>query len=147
MGWAIGDGKEHGDDPAYDAKEAEQLFNLLENEIIPEFYNRNEKGIPTDWVARMRESMVQLTPRFSADRTVKDLSLIHIFRFIPVFGCSNIFCRIIGVAKRNLCSVIIKSQCLENNENNIYHFLKFVFQLIRAAENVGIILRKAARCV
>jgi len=72
VGWAIGDGKEHGDDPVYDAKDAEQLFNLLENEIIPEFYNRNEKGIPTAWIARMRESMAQLTPRFSADRTVRD---------------------------------------------------------------------------
>jgi starch phosphorylase len=72
VGWAIGDGKEHGDDPAYDTKDAEQLFDLLENEIIPEFYNRNEKGIPTAWIARMRESMAQLTPRFSADRTVRD---------------------------------------------------------------------------
>ena len=77
VGWAIGDDKEHGDDPAYDAKEAEQLFNLLENEIIPEFYNRNEKGIPTAWIARMRKSMAQLTPRFSADRTVRDYTEKH----------------------------------------------------------------------
>jgi starch phosphorylase len=80
VGWAIGDGNEHGDDPAYDAKESEQLFNLLENEIIPEFYNRNEKGIPTAWIARMRESMAQLTPRFSADRTVRDYTEKH---YIP----------------------------------------------------------------
>ncbi len=77
VGWAIGDGNEHGDDPVYDAKESEQLFNLLENEIIPEFYNRNEKGIPTAWIARMRESMAQLTPRFSADRTVRDYTEKH----------------------------------------------------------------------
>jgi starch phosphorylase len=72
VGWAIGDGKEHGDDPAIDAIEAEQLYNILEQQVVPEFYSRNEKGIPTKWISRMRESMAQLTPRFSADRTVRE---------------------------------------------------------------------------
>ena len=70
VGWALGDGQEHGDDPAWDASEAEALYDLLEQEVIPEFYSRNEQGIPTSWVARMRESMAQLTPRFSANRSV-----------------------------------------------------------------------------
>ncbi len=48
VGWALGDGNEHGDDPEWDAREAEQLYNILENEVIPEFYNRNEQGIPTE---------------------------------------------------------------------------------------------------
>jgi starch phosphorylase len=72
VGWALGDGKEHGDDPAIDALEAEQLYNILEQQVVPEFYSRNEKGIPTRWVSRMRESMARLTPRFSADRTVRE---------------------------------------------------------------------------
>jgi glycogen phosphorylase len=70
VGWALGDGQEHGDDPAWDAAEAEALYNLLEYEVIPEFYSRDAQNIPTAWVARMRESMAQLTPRFSATRTV-----------------------------------------------------------------------------
>jgi len=37
VGWAIGDGKEHGDDPAWDAVEAESLYSLLEREVIPSF--------------------------------------------------------------------------------------------------------------
>ena len=77
VGWAIGDGLEHGEDLAWDAKEAEQLYDLLENEVIPEFYNRNDKGIPTVWIARMRESMAQLTPRFSADRSVREYTEKH----------------------------------------------------------------------
>jgi glycogen phosphorylase len=77
VGWAIGDGNEHGDDSNWDAIEAEQLYSILENEVVPEFYNRNEKGIPTKWVSRMRESMAQLTPRFSADRTVRDYTEQH----------------------------------------------------------------------
>ena len=63
VGWALGDGQEHGDDPAWDAAEAEALYDLLEREVIPEFYARDEQGIPTAWVARMRESMARLTPR------------------------------------------------------------------------------------
>jgi len=70
VGWALGDGKEHGDDPAWDAVEAEALYALLEKEVIPEFYDRDSKGIPVAWVARIRESMARLTPRFSANRTV-----------------------------------------------------------------------------
>ena len=72
VGWALGDGQEHGDDPAWDAAEAETLYDLLEREVIPEFYARDDKGIPTSWVARMRESMARLTPRFSANRTVRE---------------------------------------------------------------------------
>ncbi|MGA9665660.1 MAG: alpha-glucan family phosphorylase [Gallionella sp.] len=68
VGWALGDGQEHGDDPAWDARDAEALYDLLEHEVIPEFYTRNEQGIPVAWVARMRESMAQLTPRFSGCR-------------------------------------------------------------------------------
>jgi len=80
VGWALGDGQEHGDDPAWDAVEADALYNLLEREVIPEFYTRQPNGIPTAWVARMRESMAQLTPRFSANRTVREYTEHH---YIP----------------------------------------------------------------
>ena len=72
VGWALGDGNEHDDIQLWDAKEAEQLYNILEQQVVPEFYKRNEKGIPTNWIARMRESMAQLTPQFSADRAVRE---------------------------------------------------------------------------
>lgn len=71
IGWALGDGKEHDHDPAWDAVEAAQLYQLLETEIIPEFYSRDKNGIPTKWVDRVRKSMARLTPRFSADRAVR----------------------------------------------------------------------------
>ncbi len=70
VGWAIGDGQEHGEDPSWDAAEAETLYGLLEREVIPEFYSRNEKGIPEAWVRKMRDSMSQLTPAFSTNRVV-----------------------------------------------------------------------------
>jgi starch phosphorylase len=77
VGWALGDGLEHGDDPAWDAAEADALYDLLEREVIPEFYTRDDKGIPTAWVARMRESMARLTPRFSANRAVQEYTEQH----------------------------------------------------------------------
>jgi starch phosphorylase len=72
VGWAMGDGQEHGDDPAWDAVEAEALYDLLEREVVPEFYTRDKSGVPIAWVGRMRESMASLTPRFSANRTVRE---------------------------------------------------------------------------
>jgi starch phosphorylase len=72
VGWALGDGQDHGDDPAWDAAEAEALYTLLEREVIPAFYTRDQLGIPTGWVARMRASMARLTPRFSANRVVRE---------------------------------------------------------------------------
>ncbi len=77
VGWALGDGHEHDSDPAWDAIEAEALYDLLEREVVPEFYARDDQGIPTAWVARMRESMARLTPRFSASRAVCEYTEQH----------------------------------------------------------------------
>ena len=72
VGWALGDGQEHGDDPAADDRDAEMLYDLLEYEVIPEFYTRDADGIPVAWVKRMRESMARLTPQFSSNRAVRE---------------------------------------------------------------------------
>ena len=77
VGWALGDGQEHGDDPAWDAAEAGALYDLLEREVIPEFYTRDKNGIPIAWVARIRESMARLTPRYSANRAVREYAEQH----------------------------------------------------------------------
>jgi glycogen phosphorylase len=80
VGWAIGDGREHGDDPAWDAAEAEVVYALLEEQVIPEFYERNQAGIPSKWVARIRESMARLTLQYSANRAVREYTSEH---YIP----------------------------------------------------------------
>lgn len=71
VGWALGDGQAHGNNSAWDDAEADELYSLLENQVIPAFYNRDPRGIPTQWVARIRQSMATLTPQFSANRTVR----------------------------------------------------------------------------
>jgi glycogen phosphorylase len=77
LGWALGDGKEHGEDPEYDIVEANALYDLIEQEVIPEFYTRDKDGIPTKWINRIRESMAQLTPHFSSNRTVREYTDQH----------------------------------------------------------------------
>jgi starch phosphorylase len=72
VGWAVGDGKEHGEDPAWDAAEAQALYDLLENQVIPEFYQRDSAGIPVAWIKRIRASMSTLTPLYSANRSVRE---------------------------------------------------------------------------
>ena len=72
VGWALGDGREHDSDPGWDHKEANDLYQLLEDDIIPAFYQRDHQGIPTHWVKRMRSSMAVLTPFFSTNRMVRE---------------------------------------------------------------------------
>lgn len=77
VGWALGDGEQHGDDPSWDAAEAEALYERLEQEVIPEFYDRDAAGRPAARLGRIRESMARLTPRFSAERTVREYTEQH----------------------------------------------------------------------
>jgi starch phosphorylase len=68
-GWAVGD---DGDHPHDDAREAAQLYALLEEEVVPAFYDRDADGHPHRWIARMRASMARLAPRFSSARMLQD---------------------------------------------------------------------------
>ena len=77
VGWALGDGQEHGDDPGLDAAEATRLYEILEQQVIPEYYARNEVGVSTAWIGRIRESMARLTPQFSSARTVMEYTEQH----------------------------------------------------------------------
>ena len=71
VGWSLGDGEEHSE-ASWEIIEANQLYELLENEIAPEFYDRNEYGIPVRWMAKMKASMFQLAPRFSSNRMLRE---------------------------------------------------------------------------
>jgi starch phosphorylase len=68
VGWALpGAGA-----ASSDASDAAHLYRLLEEEIVPAFYDRDPSGLPRAWVGRMRESMAALTPVYSADRAVRE---------------------------------------------------------------------------
>ncbi len=72
LGWAVGDHQGSADEATQDSAEADQLYSILENEVIPLYYRRESNGIPVSWVAMMRESMARLTGQYSANRSVRE---------------------------------------------------------------------------
>jgi starch phosphorylase len=68
-GWALGDAFEHHGDDAHDAL---QLYTLLEEQVVPAFYERDAEGLPGRWIALMRSSMASLAPRFSSVRMLQE---------------------------------------------------------------------------
>ena len=81
--------------------EAEALYDLLEREVIPEFYARDAQGIPAAWVARMRNSMASLTPRFSANRAVGEYTEQH---YLPAAAAYRKRAADKGVAGKNIAN-------------------------------------------
>ncbi|MES9995218.1 alpha-glucan family phosphorylase [Desulfovibrio aminophilus] len=72
LGWAIGAGEEYDDLAYQDFVESQTLYNLLENEIIPEFYDRGHGNLPRSWIRGMKEALKELGPVFNAHRMVED---------------------------------------------------------------------------
>jgi starch phosphorylase len=72
VGWSMPGGDGPSGEEADDARDAEVLFQLLEREVVPGFYDRDAEGLPRAWLARVRASLSQLTPRFSANRMLDE---------------------------------------------------------------------------
>jgi starch phosphorylase len=70
-GWAI-DGATDDDEDAQDARHATALYDVLEREVVPEFYDRDGAGVPHAWVQRMKRSLRTMGPRFAATRMIDD---------------------------------------------------------------------------
>ncbi len=71
-GWAIGEDAHGEDSELQDGIDAERLYEVLVSSIIPEYYDRNELGIPKKWIQRIRRSMETLIPQFNTDRMVSE---------------------------------------------------------------------------
>ena len=71
-GWAIPSADSAGDGAERDALEAASLYDLIEYQIAPRFYDRGADGVPTRWVANIRHTLATLSPELSADRMVRE---------------------------------------------------------------------------
>lgn len=71
LGWAIG-GPREGAVEQMDARDAQDLLDVIESRIVPEFYDRDNQGMPRAWLARIRQSMARLTPVFSSARMMRE---------------------------------------------------------------------------
>jgi starch phosphorylase len=72
VGWAIGGGETYDDEEHQDQVEVKALFDLLENVIVPLFYDRSRDDLPRPWIAQMKESMKTLVPRFNTNRMLAE---------------------------------------------------------------------------
>ncbi len=71
-GWAIGGRESNPDEGAQDRSDAESLYQALEREVIPLYYQRDERGVPTQWIDRMRHSIASTVWRFSTARMIEE---------------------------------------------------------------------------
>ncbi|MCD4848567.1 MAG: alpha-glucan family phosphorylase [Candidatus Aegiribacteria sp.] len=72
MGWSIGEGEEYDDPDLQDRLEAKALYNIIENQIAPIFYDRDRNDIPVNWIRIMKESMKKVCPFFSSNRMLTE---------------------------------------------------------------------------
>jgi starch phosphorylase len=72
LGWSIGQGETYVDSDAQDAIESSAIYDLLENEIVPLFYDRGRDGLPRGWIRMIKEAMKGLCPVFNTNRMVHE---------------------------------------------------------------------------
>jgi glycogen phosphorylase len=71
-GWAIGPGPEGAASPDQDRVDAESIYEVLENQVVPRFYDQDHGGVPHEWVKMVKESIASILPNFCTTRMLKD---------------------------------------------------------------------------
>jgi starch phosphorylase len=74
-GFAIGVGRTHTNESIHDARDGQDLYRVLQEEVIPLYYHRDVDGLPREWIKRMKRTIRTLGWRFNADRMVMDYTL------------------------------------------------------------------------
>ena len=82
-GFTIGQGETHVSTDVHDSRDRDSLLDVLRNEVVPLYYDRDRDGVPRAWVARMKRAMRTLGWRFSSDRMVRDYVLKS---YVPAAG-------------------------------------------------------------
>ena len=72
VGWAIGSGETYEDLDYQNAVESQALYDLLEKEVVPMFYERGPDGVPRGWIAKMKAAMRKLAPIYNTNRLVRE---------------------------------------------------------------------------
>jgi starch phosphorylase len=117
LGWALGDTEyqvNNEDAHQTDIRDAEQLYNLLEQQVIPCFYQRDASGIPQNWVQFIRRSMSQLTPMFSSNRMLRDYTEKL---YLPALQDFKLRCDNKAALAKTLCKW---DSCLHTHQDKIH---------------------------
>jgi len=105
FGWAIGHGEVYQDHKAQDDIESRDLYNLLEEEIVPLFYQRGLDGIPRGWVEKMRAGLQRLVPIFNSHRMVQEYVSLY---YLPCSERFNTLCHDEFAGAKDLASWVRK---------------------------------------
>jgi starch phosphorylase len=88
VGWAIGNGEEYpeSDSEQQDFIESEALYNILENDIVPTFYERGRDDVPREWMTKVKNAFVKLAPFFNTARMVQEYTSVY---YMPTWERSH----------------------------------------------------------
>jgi starch phosphorylase len=111
-GWRIGNGEEYTDHDYQDAVESQALYNVLENEVIPCFYNRKNGDLPAGWLQKMKASMKMAMEMFCSLRMVADYNNRY---YLPAAKRYDTLLANQAEEARNLASQIKRLRSLWNN--------------------------------
>ena len=89
IGWSIGSGEEYDNTEYQDNIEADSLYDLLEKEVIPLFYERGQDGLPRGWIQFMKNNLRTICPFFNTNRMVKDYTRMA---YLPCSERHNMMC-------------------------------------------------------
>lgn len=148
-GWAIGAGEEYEDRAYQDEVESKGIFDVLENEIVPLFYEQSKDNLPRAWIAKMKQSMMKLGPMFNTNRMVQEytdrfyMKAYHGWRALSEGG----FARTKALAaweeeiRRHWSEVQIYSASIESREKEVGDSLRVqaeVFTGVLSPEDVSV---------
>lgn len=85
-GFAIGSGGEHIDPNEQDRRDADALYTALEQDVIPLYYERDARGVPRRWVARIKNAVQSLAWRFNANRMLMEYACEC---YLPIVGAAS----------------------------------------------------------
>lgn len=76
-GWALDKERTYDYQEFQNELDAETIYHLLQEEVVPAFYNRNEQGLPTEWIRRVRKTLHEIVPRFTTTRMIEDYTRLY----------------------------------------------------------------------
>ncbi|MGB7338464.1 MAG: alpha-glucan family phosphorylase [Phototrophicaceae bacterium] len=130
LGWAIGAGEEYGEDDWEDQDRVEALaiYNIIENDIVPKFYNQGRDGLPRDWMGMVKNSIRAMAPFFTTSRMVQ--------QYTDQFYLLN-YKRTQEMLANNMSSGLEYTQWRQNLENIWHHVNVVTVDIDDKSANVG----------
>ncbi len=123
-GWVIGDNTLYDNEHHQDDADSQSLYSILEETVIPLYFDRNKHGIPEKWVRIMKESIRSLAPIFSTNRMVQDYTrkfyIPCIERVKKIHDSNYEFVRVLSVWKEKIRKSWPQVQILTEKERNIF---------------------------